>query len=126
MNKNYQLGLLYLVHLLVSADGVVDEKELAALDKIKSREKIPDDVFNQFRNEIAEKKERTIYQAGIELFNQCSDQEKLRGFAILYKMSEVDGRVHVKEVRLLLYSSRMSGVEFDDVVKLAGEIPSFY
>jgi hypothetical protein len=41
-------------------------------------------------------------------------------------MSEVDGRVHVKEVRLLLYSTKMTGVEFDDVVKQAGQMPSFY
>ena len=29
-NKNYQLGLLYLVHLLINADGVIDEKERIA------------------------------------------------------------------------------------------------
>jgi uncharacterized tellurite resistance protein B-like protein len=126
MNKNYQLGLLYLVHLLVSADGVIDENELAALDKIRSREKIPDELFNQFKNDVTVKKERDIYQAGLEQLSKCSDQEKLQAFAILYRMSEVDGRVHVKEVRLLLYSSRMTGVEFDDVVKRAGEISSFY
>ncbi len=126
MNKNYQLGLLYLVHLLVSADGVVDENELAALDKIKSREKIPDDIFDQFKNDIIVKKERDIYQAGLEHLSQCSDQEKLQAFVILYKMSEVDGRVHVKEVRLLLYSTRMTGVEFDDVVNQAAHVPSFY
>ena len=126
MNKNYQLGLLYLVHLLVSADGVVDQNELAALEKIKSNEKIPDEVYAQFKNDITVKKEKDIYQIGLEALSKCSDEEKLRAFAILYKMSEVDGRVHVKEVRLLLYSARMTGVEFDDVVKQATVIPSFY
>ena len=126
MNKNYQLGLLYLVHLLVSADGVVDEKELAALDKIKSREKIPDSIFGQFKIDITVKKEREIYQSGLEFLSQCTNDERLQAFAILYKMSEVDGRVHVKEVRLLLYSTKMTGVEFDDVVKTAGQMPSFY
>ena len=126
MNKNYQLGLLYLVHLLVSADGVVDEKELAALEKIKTREKIPDAVFGQFNTDINIKKEREIYQSGLEFLSQCTNEERLQAFAILYKMSEVDGRVHVKEVRLLLYSTKMTGVEFDDVVKRAGEMSSYY
>src|SRR5690349_3480024 len=126
MNKNYQLGLLYLVHLLVSADGVVDENELAALDKIKSREKIPDDVFAKFKQDIATMKEREIYQLGLDHITPCSNQEKLQAFSILYKMSEVDGRVHVKEVRLLLYSTKMTGVEFDDVVKQAASMQSFY
>ena len=126
MNNNYQLGLLYLVHLLVSADGVVDEKELAALEKIKSREKIPDAVFGQFKIDITVRKEREIYQSGLEYLSQCTNEERLQAFAILYKMSEVDGRVHVKEVRLLLYSTKMTGVEFDDVVTQAGMMPSFY
>jgi hypothetical protein len=126
MNKSYQLGLLYLVHLLVSADGVVDANELAALDKIKSREKIPDELYAQFQNDILVKKERDIFQEGIDSISSCSIEEKLNAFSILYKMSEVDGRVHVKEVRLLLYSTKMTGVEFDDVVKKAALMPSFY
>ena len=126
MNKNYQLGLLYLVHLLVSADGVVDANELAALEKIKSSEKIPDDVYAQFKSDIQTKKERDIFQEGIDAISACSREEKLNAFSILYKMSEVDGRVHVKEVRLLLYSTKMTGVEFDDVVKKASSMQSFY
>ncbi len=125
MNKSYQLGLLYLVHLLVSADGVVDESELAALDKVRSLEKIPDDLFAQFKKDISTMKERDIYQLGINHITPCSDQEKLRALSILYKMSEVDGRVHVKEVQLLLYSTKMIGVQFEDVVKQAALIPSF-
>lgn len=119
MNKNYQLGLLYLVHLLMSADGVVDENEIRALEAIKVKETIPDDTFNEFKKIIAEMKGRDIYQNGIEHINQCSDEEKLRAFVILYKMSEVDGRVHVKEVRLLLYCIKVTGIEFDDVVAKA-------
>lgn len=119
MNKNYQLGLLYLVHLLVSADGVVDENETTALNKIKNKEKISDDVFEQFKRDVKTKKERDIYQEGIEYIGQCSDEDKLRAFVNLYNMSEADGRVHVKEVRLMLYSIKMVGIEFDDVVSAA-------
>lgn len=124
MNKNYQLGLLYLVHLLVSADGVVDENETTQLIKIKNTEKIPDDVFEQFRKDIVTKKERDVYQEGIDYVGKCSDEEKLRAFVNLYKMSEADGRVHVKEVRLMLYSIKMVGIEFDDVVRAAAKVPS--
>ena len=126
MHIDYHLGLLNLVHLLVSADGVIDDNELAALNRIKEREKIPGDVFNKFQTELNTKRERDIYVDGIEYINKCTNEEKLRAFVILYKMSEVDGRVHVKEVRLLLYSIRMAGIEFDDVVKEAAKIPSFY
>jgi uncharacterized tellurite resistance protein B-like protein len=119
MNTNYQLGLLYLVHLLVSADGIVDENELAALQNIKTREGITDETFKEFQRDVQVKKEKEIYQRGIELLNLCDDHEKLNAFVLLYKISEIDGRVHVKEVRLLLYSIKMTGIEFDDVVNQA-------
>lgn len=119
MNKNYQLGLLYLVHLLMSADGVLDENETHALNTIKAKEGIPESTFDEFKKAISEMKGRDIYQTGIEFINLCTDEEKLRAFVILYKMSEVDGSVHVKEVRLLLYCIKVTGIEFDDVVTKA-------
>lgn len=118
-NKNYQLGLLYMVHLLISSDGEISEGETNALNELRKKEGIPDDVFNEFKGHISSKREKEIYQGGIEYLNKCTDDEKLEAFAHLYKLSEVDGSVHVKEVRLLLYSIRMAGIEFNDVVDYA-------
>ena len=118
-NKNYQLGLLSLVHLLMNADGVIDDNEKQALVRLKLSEQIPDDVFDEFTDGVKLKKQRAIYEQGIHLINQCNDQEKLKAFVHLYKMTEVDGHIHVKEVRLLLYSIKMVNIEFSDVVELA-------
>ena len=115
-NKDYRLGLLYLVHLLVSADGVIDENEQVAMKRVMDKEGIPVSLFEEFQAAILDKKERDIYQAGIDYLNRCTDNEKLQAFVHLYQMSEVDGRVHVKEVRLLLYSIKMAGIEFNNVV----------
>ena len=119
MTKDYQLGLLYLVKLLIDADGVADEKELAALHIIKAKENIPEEVFAEFEARVSQLKEREVYEAGIGYLHQCTLQEKRNVFAILYKLSEVDGRVHLKEIKLLLYSIKTAGVEFDDVVNQA-------
>jgi uncharacterized tellurite resistance protein B-like protein len=116
---DYQLGLLYLIHLLISADGVVDESEEKQLLKICEKESIPTDVFSEFKAQVSRSKDREIYQKGIELINKCTDEEKLDAFVHLYKMSEADGTVHVKEVRLLLYSIKMADIEFNDVVARA-------
>lgn len=121
-NSKYQLGLLYLVRLLISADGVIDDRERKALMKIKEMENISDSLFQEFENTITVKKEREIYEEGIKLMNSCTDEEKLTAFVHLYKMSEADDNVHVKEVRLLLYSIRMVGIEFNDVVERAKSI----
>lgn len=119
MNKNYHLGLLYMIHLLISSDGEVSSDEEHAWEMIKKKEGISDETFTEFRNSLAAKKEREIYQAGIDHLNSCSNDEKLDAFAHLYRLSEADGNVHVKEVRLLLYSIRMTGIEFNDVVEHA-------
>jgi uncharacterized tellurite resistance protein B-like protein len=118
-SKNYQMGLLYLTHLLISADGVIDEKEFTSLLQIKNKENIPDSVFKEFEDGIRNKKEKDIYKIGIDLISDCTDEEKLDAFAHLYNMSEVDGSVHVREVRLLLYSIKAAGIEFNDVVDYA-------
>jgi uncharacterized tellurite resistance protein B-like protein len=117
--SNLHLGLLYLVHLLVNVDGTLDDSEREALDRIIRKEGIAQSTVAEFEQQVGAKTERQIYQHGIELLNQCTDDEKLRAFVHLYKLSEVDGRVHVKEVRLLLYSIKMAGVEFNDVVARA-------
>lgn len=124
-SEKYQLGLLYLVHLLVSADGVVDENEKKAIIKVKEKENISDLILNEFEKRIASKKEREIYHDGIALINRCTDEEKVNAFVHLYKLSEVDGRVHVKEVRLLLYSIKLAGIEFNDVVARAAQVKSY-
>jgi uncharacterized tellurite resistance protein B-like protein len=124
MNRNYQLGLLCLSHLLISADGVVDENELNALRIIKEKECIPDSLFQEFEQMVQQKKERDMFLTGIDSINQCSVDEKIKVLVLLYKLSEVDGRVHVREIRFLLYSIKLANVEFDYVVKKAMSSPS--
>jgi uncharacterized tellurite resistance protein B-like protein len=126
MSKPYHLGLLYLVKLLIDADGIADEKELEALRLIKEKENIPSEIFDAFDAGIRTMKEREIYAKGIDLINNCSDQDKLKIFSTLYRLSEVDGRVHVKEIKLLLYSINTAGLEFDDVVSYAKSAPSIF
>ena len=126
MNKNYQLGLLYLTHLLISADGVINDGEKVAIAKIKINEKIPNAIASEFEESIFSKKEKEIYHEAIELINQCSNQEKLRVFIILYKLSEVDGHVHIKEVKLMIYAIKTADIEFDSVVSEAKNVASFF
>ncbi len=120
-----QLGLLYIAHLLISSDGIIDAKEYEALSKIKYKESIPDSLFKEFEIAVKGKKERDIYTEGIDLLNGCPDEEKVNAFIHLYKLSEVDGRVHVKEVRLLLYTIKSAGIEFNDVVARANALTNY-
>lgn len=123
---NYQLALLYFVHLLIGADGVEDKSEVEALQHIKKNEGIPDSIFEAFSSKIANCTERDIYQDALGHLIKCSDPEKLKVFATLYRLSEVDGRVHTKEIKLLIYSIEDAGIEFNDVVDYAKAKPSIF
>lgn len=124
-DKNYQLGLLYLIHLLINADGIVNENEEKALQKIKTKEKISSDVFEEFLKDVKTKSPKNIYQEGIALINECDDIRKLNALAHIYKLTEVDGSIHVKEVRLLLYSIKMANIEFNDVAIAAAKMKDY-
>lgn len=118
-NKNYHLGVLYLMRLLINADGVIDANEYEALKRVTTFEDIPEETLVSFEKDALTKNEKELYQTGIDYINKCSDEEKLNAFVHLYKLSEADGKVHVKEVRLLLYSIRMAKIEFNEVVARA-------
>ena len=122
MNSSFHLGLLHLIHLLIQADGVVDAREKATVTRLLKRENVSDDLWLEFNRQVAAKKERDLFQEGIRLLNTCTDEEKMRGIIYLYKISEADNHVHIKEVRLLLYSVKLADVEFNDVMRMADQL----
>jgi uncharacterized tellurite resistance protein B-like protein len=119
IDNPFHRGLLYMVHLLIGSDGKVSQDEMESLIRIQKQEGISQEIITQFNHAVSSKNEREIYQDGIDFLNQCTDEQKLRTFVHLYRLSEADGNVHVKEVRLLLYSIKMTGIEFNDVVERA-------
>ncbi len=123
-SRNYQLGLLYFTHLLICADGVTDAKEIDAVEKLMRHEQIPPDLYTTFQHTLVDKKEREIYTLGLDLVSACTKEEKLNIFSTLYRLAEIDGRVHLKEIKMLLYSIRSAGIEFEDVVNYTKLHPS--
>lgn len=126
MDQAYHSGLLYLIHLLMGVDGDINETELIALKKVREYEQISESLYEEFETSVRTLRERDIYNQGIQLVDKCTPEERLRIFATLYKMSEVDGRVHQKEIKLLLYSIEKAGIEFDDVVNAAKSSPNYF
>ena len=123
-DNHYHNSILLLSFLITNADGVLDDHELHAIGKICGHEKINDKTLIDFVKGIPSLSEREVYEKGIEEITNCSDEEKIRVFAWLHRISEADGDVHVKEVRFLLYSVKKAGIEFEDVLKKSEEFPS--
>jgi uncharacterized tellurite resistance protein B-like protein len=118
-NMDFQLGLLHFVHLLVTVDGHVNEQEREAILFVQEEEGIPSNVFNSFVQGITGKTERDVFDNGLQLLNQCNEEEKLCAFVHLYRLAKADEHLDMKEVKLLLYSLKQTNIEFEDVVLTA-------
>ena len=123
-DNHFQNSLMLLSYLIMNADGVLDDLELEAIRKICEFENISDETKIAFFNGIASLSEKEVYYKGLEEVSYCNDEDKIRVFAWLHRISEIDGAVHVKEVRFLMYSMRKAGIEFEDVLKESAKFAS--
>lgn len=115
MKKNYQLGLLHFVHMLINTDGKIDDREMEIILKIKNEENIDDTVFLEFSRSIALLKGQEIFNRGLDLLNDCTEEEKICAFVYLFQLAEADATISMKEVRLLMYALKVTNVDFNDV-----------
>ena len=123
-DEHYQKSLIFLSYLIINADGVLEQSEIDALRKICQFENIDEEVLDSFLKDVKGYSERQIYEMSIDEILKCSEEDRIKSFAWLYRISEADGKVHAKEVRFLLYATKLLGVDFDDVVNYAQKYPS--
>lgn len=121
-----QQALLYLTHLLVYSDGEYDDDEKIAIRAICEKEGVSDEDYRAFGLKSLEMTEREMFDGGVDLLEDCSDEDKMAVCVWLYKLSEADGLVHAKEVRFLLYSLKKVHVDFEEVKKAASQVPSIF
>lgn len=123
MNTRQQ-SILYLTYLLVYSDGEFDESEKRAIKYICKKEGISDNDYQGFLIDVQDLSEKELFNRGVDLLEECNEENKISTFVWLYKLSEADGMVHAKEVRFLLYSLRRAHIDLDDVKKAAESVPS--
>jgi uncharacterized tellurite resistance protein B-like protein len=111
----YHQGLLHCAHLLMSVDGMIDELETNTLQAICQEENIPEIELALFEQTVSSKSEKQIYLDGLNLLNECTEQERLCALVHLYRLTESDSLIHRKEVRFLLYSLKGADVDFEDI-----------
>jgi ribosomal protein L12E/L44/L45/RPP1/RPP2 len=121
-NPNFNTGLLFITYLLMDSDQEISENELNYLDSVRKEAGVSDDEFRVFYNSVIGKTEREIYQIGMEAINLCSDPEKIQIFVKLYGMALADEVLRVKEVRFILYATRMAEVSMERVIEMANEV----
>ncbi len=121
-NPNFNIGLLFITYLLMDSDQEISENELDYLDSVRLEAGISEEEFRVFYNSAFGKTEREIYQTGIDAINKCSETEKIQIFVKLYGMALADEVLRVKEVRFILYATRMANVSMERVIEMANEV----
>lgn len=122
-DNHFNNGLLLLSYLVIASDGVIDDAEIDALNKICLQEGISLDYLRNFIRYCKVLPEKEVYNQGLDELDLCDTGERLRAFAWLYRLSEVDGMMHIKEVRFLMYSLKRAGMEFGDVISEKDKLP---
>ncbi|MBX2899073.1 MAG: hypothetical protein KF775_05470 [Cyclobacteriaceae bacterium] len=121
-NANFNTGLLFITYLLMDSDQEISEIELNYLDSVRLEAGIDETEFREFYNSAIGKTEREIYQIGMDAINRCSEAEKIQIFVKLYGMALADSVLRVKEVRFILYATRMADVSMERVIEMAKEV----
>jgi uncharacterized tellurite resistance protein B-like protein len=119
-----QKSILHLTFLLVYSDGEFDESEKRAIKYICEKEGISDNEYQEFLIDAQDLSEKELFNRGVDILEESSEEDKISTFVWLYKLSEADGMVHAKEVRFLLYSLRRANLDLDDVKKAAEGVPA--
>jgi uncharacterized tellurite resistance protein B-like protein len=114
----YQKGLLFLTYLLINTDKEISDNELYYLHKMRVEEGISDETFADHFKSLLGKIEQEIYQIGIDAINLCTNDQKLRIFDRLYQMALSDKVLRVKEVRFILYATKLTQVDVSNVARM--------
>ena len=122
-HDHFNNGLLLLSYLVIASDGLIEETEISALNKICGHEGIPLTYLSDFIRYCKVIPEKVVYNQGLDELDLCKINERLKAFAWLYRLSEADGMMHIMEVRFLLYSIKRAGLEFSDVVSEKDKLP---
>jgi hypothetical protein len=115
-SDHYHKGLFFITYLLLNSDNEISDNELFHMHKMRIEEGMSDATFVDHFKSIIGKSEQEIYQIGIESLNKCSQEYKIRAFALLYNLAFTECMVQPREVRLLLYAMNLTKMDLNKVL----------
>lgn len=124
---NYFSGLVTLYHLLINADGVIDDKELEMGELMKKHESIDDWEFNYYLNKISDKNDEEIIQQCVESLNKCDYDWKVKCIAWMSLIANSDGFMAPEEWKLIyhIYNTALH-LNLSDILNVQKQLPRPY
>ena len=101
--ESYFEGLVKLYHLMINADGHVDDKELRMGELMKKHENIDDWKFDHYLNKIATLDKDIIIEDCISSLKKCDHESQVRSIAWMSLIANSDGFMDPQEWKLIYY-----------------------
>src|SRR5882762_170107 len=115
---NHKPTLIKLYHLLVSADGNVNEKELSAGKHMIKAEGINEFEFDRIIDSLKKRNASVVYSECVEELKKFDHEKQIRCIAWLSVIANADGFMDKSEWHFIykLYHVEL-GLQLDDVMK---------
>ena len=103
-NKAYFIGgLVTLYHLLINADGHVDDKEIRMGELMRKHENIDNWEFQYHLNKIGSKPKEEIVDTCITSLKKCDYESKVKCIAWMSLIANSDGFMAPEEWKLIYF-----------------------
>lgn len=121
---HYCAGLVSLYHLLINADGHVDDKELKMGEMMKKHENIDDWEFNYHMKKVADKKKEDLILECVHSLRKCDYELKVKCIAWMSLIANSDGFMAPEEWRLIyrIYNSELN-LNLADILATQKKLP---
>jgi uncharacterized tellurite resistance protein B-like protein len=120
---NHKPTLIKLYHLLVNADGVVNEREEAIGKQMTATEGINEFEFDRIIESLKKRNPEVIYSESVEELKKLDHNAQVRCVAWLSVIANADGFMDRTEWQFIykLYHKEL-GLKLDDVMKKQKEL----
>jgi len=124
-NKTHYFGgLVSLYHLLINADGHIDDKELIMGELMKKHENIDDWEFNYHLNRISDQDKDIIISDCVCALKKCDYEWKIKCIAWMSLIANSDGFMAPEEWKLIyhIYNTELK-LNLSDILEMQKQLP---
>ena len=121
---NYLSGLVTLYHLLINADGHIDNKEIVMGELMKKHENIDDWEFDNHLNLISDLDQKQNTKNCISALHKCDYDSKVKCVAWMSLIANSDGFMAPEEWKLiyLIYNTELK-LNLKDILEVQKQLP---
>lgn len=116
--------LISLYHLLVNADGQIDDTEIKMGEFLKQHEKIDELEFNEHLKTVSELDEKELTEDCIEILSKCDHNWKIKCIAWMSLIANSSGFMAPEEWKLIyyIYKTKLK-LKMPEILEMRKELP---